>query len=1344
MPVGSIPAQTLNVGETVRLDVTSYFRDPDGGALTYAAASLAPGVVSVSQLGSVLTMVGVAEGSATVTVTATDPTGLSAAQNVAVTVVTPNRAPEAVGSIPAQSLDTGETVTLEVSGYFRDPDGDVLTYTAATSAAGVLSVSISGSSLTMVGVAAGRATVTVTATDPEGLAAAQSAAVAVQRSNRAPEAVGSIPAQSLDAGGRVTLDVTGYFRDPDGDALTYTAATSNAGVASVSISGSSLTVVAVAEGRATVTVTAADPGGLTAAQSAAVAVQRSNRAPEAVGSIPAQSLDAGGRVTLDVTGYFRDPDGDALTYTAATSNAGVASVSISDSSLTVTGVAEGRATVTVTATDPEGLTAAQSAAVAVQRPNRAPEAVGSIPAQSLDTGETVTLDVTGYFRDPDGDALTYTAATSNAGVASVSISGSSLTVVAVAEGRATVTVTAADPGGLTAAQSAAVAVVTPNRAPEAVGSIPAQSLAPGRTVTLDVSGYFRDPDGDALTYTAATSNAGVASVSISDSSLTVTGVAEGTATVTVTAADPGGLTAVQSAAVTVVTPNRAPEAVGTIPAQSLNPGQARTVDVSSYFRDPDGDALTYTAVTSNARVVSASMSGRSLTVTGVAEGTATVTVTATDPDGLTATQTVAVTVENPDRAALVALYEATSGPDWLNKHGWLTDAPLGEWYGVETDASGRVVGLDLGGGLSERINHGLAGPLPRELGDLDRLVRLELGWNSGLSGAIPPELGNLASLEELYLGDNGLTGGIPPELGQLHRLEVLWMGGNDLSGSLPPELGGMSSLRKMVLSHNPRLSGPIPLAWTALSSLESLEAAGTDLCAPGDARLQSWLGGVYLQRIAACTEDRGAAAYLVQAVQSREHPVPLVAGRRALLRVFVTAARETTQTMPAVQARFYLNGAETHVARIAPSTVPIPTEINEGTLPQSANAEIPARVLQPGLEMVIDVDPDGTLDPSLRVAKRIPAEGRLPVDVQEVPSFDLTLIPFIWSEQPDSSIVSLIGAMAADPEHHELLEETRTLLPVDGFTVRAHEPVLSSSNNGFTLWHQASAIRVMEGRQGHYMAMMSGSVRGPLGVAYLPGWSSYASPRGWVIAHELGHNLHLAHPPCGAIGDPAYPYANGLTGAWGYDFTRGVLTDPTRHRDVMSYCAPRWISDYSFANALRFRVSNAHDVTLPDRTPATRSLLVWGGIDDEGNPFLEPTFVIDAPAALPDSAGEYRLAGRSRDGGELFSFTFPMPEAADGDGSSSFVFALPIQSGWEGLASITLVGPGGLVTLDEESNRPMAIVRNRQTGQVRGFLRDPLPTAQAAAGDAARRFGGPGVEVLFSRGIPDLEGREDR
>ena len=39
---------------------------------------------------------------------------------------------------------------------------------------------------------------------------------------------------------------------------------------------------------------------------------------------------------------------------------------------------------------------------------------------------------------------------------------------------------------------------TPNRAPEAVGSIPPVGLAAGDDVAFDVSSFFSDPDGDAL------------------------------------------------------------------------------------------------------------------------------------------------------------------------------------------------------------------------------------------------------------------------------------------------------------------------------------------------------------------------------------------------------------------------------------------------------------------------------------------------------------------------------------------------------------------------------------------------------------------------------------------------------------------------------------------------------------------------------------------------------------------------------------------------------------------------------------------------------------------------------
>ena len=87
----------------------------------------------------------------------------------------------------------------------------------------------------------------------------------------------------------------------------------------------------------------------------------------------------------------------------------------------------------------------------------------------------------------------------------------------------------------------------PNSPPEPVGTLsPLQVGLGAAAVTVDVSGAFRDPDGDALAYGATSSAAQVATVSVSGSRVTVRPRAEGTATIHVTATDPGGLSATQS------------------------------------------------------------------------------------------------------------------------------------------------------------------------------------------------------------------------------------------------------------------------------------------------------------------------------------------------------------------------------------------------------------------------------------------------------------------------------------------------------------------------------------------------------------------------------------------------------------------------------------------------------------------------------------------------------------------------------------------------------------------------------------------------------------------------------
>ena len=90
-----------------------------------------------------------------------------------------------------------------------------------------------------------------------------------------------------------------------------------------------------------------------------------------------------------------------------------------------------------------------------------------------------------------------------------------------------------------------------NSPPAAVGTLPDRRLPPGARLEVDVAGAFRDPDGDSLTYTAASSAPGVATVRAAGAGVTLTAVREGTATIRVTATDPGGLSAVQAFTVTV-------------------------------------------------------------------------------------------------------------------------------------------------------------------------------------------------------------------------------------------------------------------------------------------------------------------------------------------------------------------------------------------------------------------------------------------------------------------------------------------------------------------------------------------------------------------------------------------------------------------------------------------------------------------------------------------------------------------------------------------------------------------------------------------------------------------------
>ena len=175
-------------------------------------------------------------------------------------------------------------------------------------------------------------------------------------------------------------------------------------------------------------------------------------------------------------------------------------------------------------------------------------------------------------------------------------------------------------------------------------------------------------------------------------------------------------------------------------------------------------------------------------------------------DSVTAWATVEVALPLTDREILEKLYEATGGDEWMDNTNWLSDEDsLSEWYGVQTDGSGRVTRLNL-------YRNQLTGALPAEIGGLSQLNRGRLSYNA-LSGAIPPEVGKLIMLGRLELNNNGLEGG------------------------LPPEMGGMKALDYVDVAHNEHLRGAIPRTFAGLEP-GTFYSASTELCVPPS--LKAW------------------------------------------------------------------------------------------------------------------------------------------------------------------------------------------------------------------------------------------------------------------------------------------------------------------------------------------------------------------------------------------------------------------------------------------------------------------------------------------------------------------------
>ncbi|MDQ8182961.1 putative Ig domain-containing protein, partial [Pelagicoccus sp. SDUM812005] len=740
-PVVTTDFTPINTDEdsAFSFDAASHFSDIDtGDTLTYSAklsdGSDLPDWISIDPITGELS--GIPDnsdvGKIRIQVTATDESGESASGTFTLEVVNTNDGPLA-RPISDQAVSEDATFNLDVLDRFSDLDSDDnLTLDATLEDGSPLPtwLEFDAETGTFSGTPengdVGALSINVTATDESGSTVTKNFGIQILNTNDGPIA-SEIEDATASEDAEFTLDVSGSFSDVDqGDSLTFSARLENGDPLPSWLSFNSET--GSFSGTPTnadvsdlqVTVTASD-GSLDASQTFTIAVQNTNDGPTLVANLADRSIEEDSPFSLDASSNFADVDlGDTLSYSATLEDGSAlpAWLSINETTGELSGTPEngdvGTISVTVTATDTSGSSVSDTLSIQVENTNDGPVA-SQIDDQSAHEDSTFTLDASTAFHDVDtGDTLSYSATLENGDPLPSWLSIDSITgeLSGTPEnedvGQISVKIIASD--GVESASSAfTIEVVNTNDGPTA-SAINDQSVEEDSSFNLDVSSNFSDIDpGDELVYEATLENGDPlpAWLSFDEDTGVFSGTPEngdvGELAITVIASD-GESIAESSFSIQVSNTNDGPT-VSVIADQSVEEDSAFSLDASANFSDADaGDILTYSATLENGDPLPSwlSIDAETGLISGTPEngdvGNISVTVTATDEAGSSASDTFSIQVENTNDGPTVS---STKGETlWQEDFSGLSD-------GSKSDAGDSAWTTD-DSAATATPNHGVA------------------------------------------------------------------------------------------------------------------------------------------------------------------------------------------------------------------------------------------------------------------------------------------------------------------------------------------------------------------------------------------------------------------------------------------------------------------------------------------------------------------------------------------------------------------------------------------------------------------------------------------------------------
>lgn len=430
---------------------------------------------------------------------------------------------------------------------------------------------------------------------------------------------------------------------------------------------------------------------------------------------------------------------------------------------------------------------------------------------------------------------------------------------------------------------------------------------------------------------------------------------------------------------------------------------------------------------------------------------------------------------------------------------------------------------------------------------------------------------------------------------------------------------------------------------------------------------------------------------VIQSTQTTNNNVPLVAQRHALVRVYAQTVVGTSPSNVVVT----LEGRRgtTNLGTLSANPRPIPTNPTRANLNSTVNFLLPDNWRTGNVQLtarinIVDANPGNN------VRQHTASFG-------SVPALRVVVVPINYTHQgptnpgyyPGQSVDHISNwIQRAFPVHNvqvtmrtpynftgnlqhssgdawvSLLDQMYTVKLADGYS--ANTPVFYYGfipiNNGSTQWFSSGIAGI------GWVSPPDQAWRESLGLNL-----GQNDNTGILAGHEFGHNMGRRHAPCGNPGglDPNYPYTGGSIGQFGYDIGVNALRSPATYRDMMSYCSPEWVSDYTY-NALY--VDQTSKGNWPDQadTPSPQ-LLIRANLSNDGLAEMRPIYHLTTSGdTRPLSATMYQVRLLDAAGRTIATHPIALREAEEpGILIRSFNGVVPLPA--EPVAAVQIVSLAG-------------------------------------------------------------------